>query len=126
MRSVARMVGLAILTAAAVVMPAQASWADSFMCSSDGGHACGQWYQDGDNWRLYDEACDGDYVYLVYKQSQTKNDLSNGTRVERHGGCNTNLFINENFPEGAFVNWKVCQNVNLAPDNCSVIHRSTA
>lgn len=88
--------------------------ADSSAYSSDNG-AYGEFTSQGERFFLDDIKCDNSSVYITYNVGSGSNQ-----RFENTQGCNTpGLTLNLSVAEGTDVDWQVCTNIQLAPDNCS-------
>lgn len=111
----ARKVGVsAAIVAALTVLGSLPASADSSATSTDGG-AYGSFTSYGEKFFLDDIKCDSHSVYINYS-------LAGGStqRFENTQGCNTpGLTLNLSVAEGTRVEWRVCTNIQLAPDNCS-------
>lgn len=111
----ARKVGVsAAIVAALTVLGSVPASADSSATSTDGG-AYGSFTSYGEKFFLDDIKCDSHSVYINYS-------VAGGStqRFENTQGCNTpGLTLNLSVAEGTRVEWRVCTNIQLAPDNCS-------
>ncbi|MGB3444844.1 MAG: hypothetical protein WBA97_39405 [Actinophytocola sp.] len=106
------------LAMAGAAFAAPAAYADS-SASTTGARAT--FTSHGEIFRLYDTACDGNPVYLVYK--------INGGSENRHdfsGGCDKSAEYNKSYAEGARVEYKACVNIKPGVDRCSGWSTDTA
>lgn len=68
----------------------------------------------GEKFRLWDTACDGKSVYIIYQR------LGASKREIRFSdGCGLMGLYDRNFAEGQPIAYKVCVNVVLGSDRCS-------
>jgi hypothetical protein len=108
---VATALAVAVL-AGMLAFHAQPSFADSEVRNGDGASASFQ--SNDEKFRLWDTACDGRPVYLLYQ-------LRTGAPQERHfnGGCRQMALYDLDFGEGQPIAYKACISIRFAPDDCS-------
>lgn len=64
--------------------------------------------------RVYDTACDGNSVYLVYRIGGRER------RLDLSIGCDESVSLGLLIAKGTRIDYKVCVSIKAVPDECSV------
>ncbi len=117
----AKAASVAMGVAMAVGLGAPAAFAGTNDCASVDGAARGCFHHKGDKFALADTAGDDHAVFLEYEVEQGPSGRHDFT-----DGSGNDITYDHNFEEGQTVRYKVCVNVQWAPDSCSVWHDAVA
>jgi hypothetical protein len=113
-RSTAAMATIAAVLLGASLGGAQPAAADS-QIPSDRMGATASFQSKGEKFRLWDTACDGNAVYILYQRSGAQE-----RRLSLTGGCRQMALFDKDFTEGQTLLYRVCVDIPFDVDQCSV------